>query len=87
MAAPVSMWKFNVKSLPLAPMGVNILYVSVFCGVKFVEKKSKAHHKLFVFLSKIKILFLNKWKMQMPRTHCGKVTEKIIYQKLLTEHY
>ena len=30
----MSMWKFNVKSLPLAPMGVNILYVSVFCGFK-----------------------------------------------------
>ena len=23
----MSIWKFNVKSLPLAPMGVNILYV------------------------------------------------------------
>ena len=34
MAAPVSMWKFNVKSLPLAPMGVNILYVSVFCALE-----------------------------------------------------
>ena len=30
------MWKFNVKSLPLAPMGVNILYVSVFCVCGYV---------------------------------------------------
>ena len=27
MVAPMSVWKFYVKSLPLAPMGVNILYV------------------------------------------------------------
>ena len=42
-----SMEKFDVKSLPLTPMGVNILYVICAYNIRVVSNDSIHVHELF----------------------------------------